>query len=716
MAIQQIGSNPTTLDSSHQLKAEILQPRKAYDAANSSLVSLSNAQEEGIGDFFSSLASGVWSIVTWPFRTLGSIWNWMTGAKDEAADKAEGKDKKSSGGGGGKVSEASSDFIAVFKKDEEFDSDKFKSAYSGISADEKKAYRKMLWIAGGYQPAEGSKDWATKLLSKKGEFVESEEEFLRQAADMYKSAPKLRSLGDRMARLADDMLADLDNEESEAEFEKDKKKLDGEFRKLPGVVRDAVMALTEAYRPVAMILSQKQADTAEARQEAAEYRAQAHAMQILAKNNYLAVGDDGARAELETMLRRVGQKGVPFGAERLAGFDREEDDIDESALSERRQKHGADEHPSATRLASSRLEEQVDSRRVDSRERPSVARAHESVQMPSGPVGGITEGEFVREYQHLGATAKKALAESVGYMIGRPEDGEKYIMGKLVVDTKKQVPNVGLLCMALARLVQHDGGEVPSSVQPLLGIRQEDDETVESGQHRDEEDFSAHQPQRKGGLHRVDEEDRDSVRSDKRRPPQRDMSHMSAYPFSYEHGQQLPRGPVHTRGGTSAQQYAQHVGSTFSVDPSLMSGGRGRGQFMPPSSVPFSFDPHSAPMFGHQDLGGLGRGRGQPDLTASHMRETLLRDEDDPSAQRRDVRSDVPPSSLHVDPSAQRRDVRSDVPPSSLHVDPSAQRRDVRSDVPPSSLHVDPSAQRDPTAAMRDALLQDDEEEDGGSK
>jgi hypothetical protein len=63
-----------------------------------------------------------------------------------------------------------------------------------------------------------------------------------------------------------------------------------------------------------------------------------------------------------------------------------------------------------------------------------------------------------------------------------------------------------------------------------------------------------------------------------------------------------------------------------------------------------------------------------------------------------------------------RDDLSATFVPSSMHVDPSAQRRDVRSDVPPSSLHVDPSALRDPTSAMRDALLQDDEEEDGGSK
>jgi hypothetical protein len=301
MAINQIGSNnPATMQGLPHSTAAQKPSFGAYNSAQSSLVSLSQPQEEG-------LLEGVWSLVTWPFRALGSLWSWITGSSSSTSATGAAKGQKG-------TSDAAEDFIAVFKKDdEEFDSDKFKEAYAGLSSDEKKAYRTMLWVAGEFQVVEsGNKDWATKLVTKKGDFVEDEVEYLRAAGGMFKSAARLDSLAARFDKLADEMIADLDNEDSDADFKKDAEKVMKDFNKLPKDVKQRVEALAEIFAPKLALYTKKERDAGneEARGHALSFKGMAHAMKLLADNHFLAVGDGAVRGDLERMLRVVGQKGL----------------------------------------------------------------------------------------------------------------------------------------------------------------------------------------------------------------------------------------------------------------------------------------------------------------------------------------------------------------------------------------------------------------------
>jgi len=305
MAINGIGSNSpiATMESRLETAARA---HVAFDASKSSLVSMSESQQDGFFD-------GVWSLITWPFRALGSLWAWMTGSSDAASgSKAASKGKKGS-------SDAAEEFVAVFKKSDEveFDSDKFREAYGAMSSDEKKAYRTMLWVAGEFQVVDsGNKDWATKLVTKKGDFAEEDTAVLKAAGNMFKFADRLDSLCDRYEKLADEMLAELDNEESDADFKKDLDKLDKDFRKLPKEVRDRVEHLAHVFGPALTLFSKKEREGSEEdRVSAYRLKAQAHAMKLLSENHYLAVGDAAVRSDLERMLRVVGQKVVGDGEE-----------------------------------------------------------------------------------------------------------------------------------------------------------------------------------------------------------------------------------------------------------------------------------------------------------------------------------------------------------------------------------------------------------------
>jgi hypothetical protein len=79
----------------------------------------------------------------------------------------------------------------------------------------------------------------------------------------------------------------------------------------------------------------------------------------------------------------------------------------------------------------------------------------------------ITEGDIVNEYYRLGASAKAAFTEVVGYMIGRPAEGEKYLLGLLRVEDQVIVPDQLLLIVALKELVEFDGGFVPERLQKI---------------------------------------------------------------------------------------------------------------------------------------------------------------------------------------------------------------------------------------------------------
>jgi len=289
------------MESSLQLKATAHTQVRAYDASQSSLVSLSSSQEDGFFD-------GVWSLITWPFRALGSLWAWMTGSSSASGTSSAGKGKKG-------VSDAAEEFVAVFKKSDEdaFDSDKFREAYGALSSDEKKAYRTMLWVAGEFQVVEsGNKDWATKVVTKKGDFADEDVELLKSAGAMFKFADRLDSLSSRYDKLADEMLTDVDNEDSDADFKKDLEKLEKDFNKLPKDVKARVEHLAAVFAPAITLFNKKERDAGneETRVEAYRLKAMSHAMKLLSENHFLAVGDAAVRNDLERMLRIVGQKGL----------------------------------------------------------------------------------------------------------------------------------------------------------------------------------------------------------------------------------------------------------------------------------------------------------------------------------------------------------------------------------------------------------------------
>jgi hypothetical protein len=79
----------------------------------------------------------------------------------------------------------------------------------------------------------------------------------------------------------------------------------------------------------------------------------------------------------------------------------------------------------------------------------------------------LLESHFVEEYRCLGGRAKTIFAEVVGYMIGHPEQGEKYLLGTLKIEHQTIVPEPMLLLVALKGIVEFDGGVVPEVVQEI---------------------------------------------------------------------------------------------------------------------------------------------------------------------------------------------------------------------------------------------------------
>jgi hypothetical protein len=398
MKIQQIKSS---CQADIQFATEILRPRILSDDAitRSSITSLSQPQQDGIADFFSNL--GGWGIVTWVSSILGYIWKLLFDANEKAVDKTE----KSRGGGGGRSSGASSSSVSIL------------SIYKNLDAKQKEIYRTMLWVAGGRQHARG---WAAMLVSKKAGFTEDEKRILRIANEMYRVVPKLRDYGKGLENLTDKMLGALE-EGRVIKYEHALNKLHVAF-KIPVPVEETIVHSLELFVPNDdMILSQKELELEKERRLALTMKGRAYAMQLLAKNNYLFVGDTNARSELQRMFNEV------------SGYN----DVDEV--------------------------------------RDASTRDHELSSTPTRV--RVSADEFVSKYESLSPPAKNAIANMVGYWIGRPEDGDKYIRGELVIDTKNIQRDCDLLNRALHMLVLHDSGiersEFAYAMQQYVSPRRE---------------------------------------------------------------------------------------------------------------------------------------------------------------------------------------------------------------------------------------------------
>ncbi len=155
---------------------------RAFDTANSSLVSMSHAQE-GIGDFF----VGVWNFVTYPFR---AVWNLFFGSS--TAPDQTGKEKADG---------VSEDFAALFdrKKTKKIKADDFRAAFEALPEEEQKAFKAMLWAEGGHKgPIKHKGKWEDVLIGKK-KFDDADRRHLKNAFAMMDSREKLKEMAERFS-------------------------------------------------------------------------------------------------------------------------------------------------------------------------------------------------------------------------------------------------------------------------------------------------------------------------------------------------------------------------------------------------------------------------------------------------------------------------------------------------------------------------------------
>ena len=418
MAIDKIGSNSqTTLDNSpSQRSSELPNFKASYDPAHSSIVSISKAQESGVGDFVYGIGSGVWSIITWPFSALGSVWSWMTSSAspvkvkkksdDDDDDKSYKKSRGSGGGGsrgGTKRTEASKDLLEFFKNakaDREFNSSEFRKVFKDLNKEEQTSFELALWKQGKFkQPDDRSnKSWSQQQIdNNKKDYSPEMQAHLEEASEYYKAMDPLGKVGDEYARLAGKQLRSLEKDDDE-DYAEEMTKNDKAFDKLPENIKDEVNEYTMKLAPNMPIFSRAEQDKERERVAILKTMTKAHVMQNLAKNSGIFVSDMDARVQLQAMARVIGQTIRP----REGNF-------------------------------------------------------------------GLTEGDFAHGFKGLGKIAKKVFADFVGLSIGRPEDkethdGEAYIMGTLNVDKRNVVePDVKRLGVLLAHLLKHDGIPCPDS-------------------------------------------------------------------------------------------------------------------------------------------------------------------------------------------------------------------------------------------------------------
>ncbi|MBS3903110.1 MAG: hypothetical protein KGZ30_01905 [Anaplasmataceae bacterium] len=239
---------------------------------NSSLVSMAAPQvsmaapQEGVvGDFF----SGVWSVVTWPFRTIASlfssVWNAIFGSA--AADAKN-------------TADAAADFAEAIKA-KKFKADDFKAAYAALPEQGQKEFRRLLWVAGGHQEAR-EKDWPTQLIEKK-KYSEDDRALFKKAYQMQEAKAQLTEFANALG-------------EEGLKNSKEAKKECYDGKKLPEHVKAQVKALGGLLATGHIPASNAPFNT-----DKEHIKPYKRACEILSENDFLLVPTATARRELRAM-------------------------------------------------------------------------------------------------------------------------------------------------------------------------------------------------------------------------------------------------------------------------------------------------------------------------------------------------------------------------------------------------------------------------------
>ncbi len=260
MTIQQVNQG-APIANSFATQAVNQRRVSAFDASQSSLVSM--APQEGIiGD----AASTVWNVVTWPFRTVASIfskvWNLIFGSSAPAAAAVDPLD----------------DLKAAVKA-KKYKADDFKAAYAALSEDDQKAYSTCVWIGMGHPVVPRGKELQDVLAKKleKG----TDQRLFRKAFEMM---------------AAKGVMADMAQALGE-EGLKDAKEVKKDFyNKLPGHVKEQVKHLAGILATGRAPALTDTLDTSKKMIPAIK-----RALEILVENNFVLVPDAAARMELQAM-------------------------------------------------------------------------------------------------------------------------------------------------------------------------------------------------------------------------------------------------------------------------------------------------------------------------------------------------------------------------------------------------------------------------------
>jgi hypothetical protein len=183
------GKEPAGFRTENQ-KDVVVGRNQAFDAANSSLVTMSIPQE-GVGDFL----QGVWDFVTWPFRALYNLFFGPSATPEPVKTNTETDDKLGADSLGAFFKKYKG---AAFngKKEKEY-AKGFLETFNTMASEDQRAFRKMLWVSGGHQPknAEGE-SFAERTLGKK-QHTTADRTALSRANDMMNSRDKLKELANR---------------------------------------------------------------------------------------------------------------------------------------------------------------------------------------------------------------------------------------------------------------------------------------------------------------------------------------------------------------------------------------------------------------------------------------------------------------------------------------------------------------------------------------